>query len=148
MAIRRTGIPADYLGGDPEIRPPLRGRLRLDPERGLRFEGHDGAVLVIATWQLEAAGVVERPVEAVPTARKLRMMLNAGDWDTGRLRVIFRRGLVRVALEFLVVSVDAGTEISRYNRRRERRHRAPLLTLGPEDLASGRLAAAQELQDR
>jgi hypothetical protein len=148
MTLRRTGIPADYLGGDSELRAPLRGRLRLDPERGLRFVADDGAVLAVATWQLEAAGVVERPAGGIPIAQKLRMMLKAGDWDTGRLRVVYRRGLDHVSLEFLVVSVDAGTEISRYNRRRERRRRMPLLALGPEDAPSADLAASQEVQDR
>ena len=78
-------------------------------------------MLAVPAVDLEAAGVVERPAGEAPLGRKLRMMVDAGQWDTGRLRVQVRRGAERLSLEFLVVSVDAGTELSRYNARREKR---------------------------
>ena len=91
MARRRAGIAADYLGGDPALAAPLRGRLRLDAAHGLRFAGRDGSGLSADPARLEAAGVVERPAgEDIPMGRRLRMMADAGEWDTGRLHVQLR----------------------------------------------------------
>ncbi len=147
MAMRRRGIPADYLQGDPELAGPLRGRLSLDARRGLSFSGGDGSTLAVPAADLEAAGVVERPAGEAPLGRKLRMMVDAGQWDTGRLRVLARRGTGRLCLEFLVVSVDAGTELSRYNAHREERSEPPLAALGLDEPPSVALAPAEEVED-
>jgi hypothetical protein len=147
MAMRRSGISADYLGGDPRLAGPVRGRLSLDRAHGLRFAGRDGSSLAVEPADLEAAGVVERPAGGAPLGRRLRMMAAAGDWDTGRLRVLARRGTAQVALEFLVVSVDAGTELSRYNGEREKRGEPLLPALGLEEPASAAPAPAQDVED-